>query len=52
MKKQGKNLRSFNIEEEADEDELVEVTYPRDTGHVHLTMVTDAPLQNAQIFGA
>jgi len=26
MKKQGKNLRSFNIEEEADEDEFVEIT--------------------------
>jgi hypothetical protein len=43
MKKQGKNLRSFNIEEEElEEDELVE-TLPRDRGHVHVTMVTEAP---------
>ena len=44
MKKQlGKNLRSFNIEEE---DELVEML-PHDSGHVHVTMVTEAPAQSA-----
>ena len=44
MKKQGKNLRSFNIEEEEEqeEDELVE-TLPRDRGQVHATMGTEAP---------
>jgi hypothetical protein len=41
MKKQGRNLRSFNIEEEElEEDEIVE-TLPRNIGHVHDTMVTE-----------
>ena len=41
MKKQGRNLRSFNIEEEElEEDEIVE-TLPRNISHVHDTMVTE-----------
>ena len=48
MKKQGKNLRSFNIEEEELEEDEHEETLPRDTGHVHVTMVTETP---ASFFG-